>query len=253
MQACSAKGDIAGEIAGVLCPLARAQRATACEACDKLTARCGLLAEKDRGEATLIDELLFDRVVAQEGPQLRSAFRAAIPGQHGITLSLKANQLHYDYVLESAPTETVKSDRRGKGLSLAYSYLSQTSLWAVGYSHEKSFSPGKKTQLCKPLGTTGATTCNEVTIGAPKDQAAEIAFVELRRLFPEAHFAIAPRAEFDAEQSDWAVSVPFYFLRSPADQNALTGGFALGYSSADADDAELTVSIFVSKPFAFFD
>jgi hypothetical protein len=244
-KACGSSSDVAE----ILCALAKSQRASVCQACDALEKKCTVLAE--RSEATVVGDAEFRRIVSEHKASLTSAFKAAMPGQHGINLSLKANQLRFDHVLDTAPTQVIKNDKRGKGASLAYSYLSQTSLWAVGYSHEESYTPGTKTQVCTPLGTTGSSTCKEVTLGAPVEKAAEIAFLEHRRLFPDYHFALAPRVEFDLEDSNWAIGIPFYFLRSVTDQNALTGGFAVGYS--DAADEKFSATIFVSKAFSFFD
>lgn len=248
-QACG--GDGTQPSPAALCALARAERTEACAQCDKLAAGCKRL--DPRGEAAL--EKDAQTTLDANRKRIARADRNSFPRYHGFNASFKANREDFTYVLADAPTaDPTTAEKQGYGVSLAYSYLGETSLWAGGYSHERTYKAGKKTTLCNPLGSTGSTTCNEASIGAPKLETAELAFVENRLLVSKGKFAIAPRGEYDFKTSDWGVRVPLYFIPSVKPADALTGGVAVGYTESDDEDLDgWGITVFVSKAFSFFD
>lgn len=234
-----------------LCTLARAERTEACAQCDKMAASCKRLDSK--GEAALVNDA--QKILDANRKRIARVDRNSFPGQHGFNASFKANREDFKYVLADAPTaDPTTAEKQGYGVSLAYSHLGENSLWAGGYSHERTYKAGKKTTLCNPLGSTGSTTCNEASIGAPKLEKAELAFVENRVLISKGKFALAPRGEYDFKTSDWGVRVPFYFIPSVKPKDALTGGVAVGYTRSDDEDKDgWGITVFVSKAFSFLD
>jgi len=161
------------------------------------------------------------------------------------------NERKFNYVLPSDPTTALKQQRSGAGVTASATYVADTWLTTFGYSHEKSYESGAGTQICSPIGTTGSLSCGDATLGAPDKTATELGFVEARAAFTHRHeliFAIAPRVEYDFKASDWAVRFPFYFVANSAGQ--LTAGVALGYTHKKDD---FGASVFISKPFQFFD
>jgi len=169
-----------------------------------------------------------------------------------LTVALKANQQHFDYVLVEDLATAKSSDERGTGITVALTHVLRSSAWILGYSHEESYKGPDAVQLCTPVGTTGATSCKQATIGAPKKETAELAFVENRTAINAGRFSVAPRVEFDFKKSNWAVRLPVYFIANKDKQ--LTAGFALGYSEAEKEKGreELGASVFISKAFAFY-
>jgi len=234
-----------------VCAFTRVNRDEACEQCDKIKSSCSGL--RERREATLADNA--KEILAKQRREIARADRAAFPAQHGLNMNLKGNRQDFKYVLPDTPTaDATDVEKQGVGVSLAYSHLSASSLWSAGYSHEKSFKASDTIQVCSPLGTTASTTCKEAVIGAPKEKTAELAFIENRRLLVAGRFAVARRFEYDLKKSDWALSMPLYFLANPNAKNALTGGVALGYSkSGDKDKNGARVAVFISKAFSLFD
>jgi hypothetical protein len=189
-----------------------------------------------------------ERVIEEIYSNVTDVVHAASRPMKSFTFSVKANEQSFSYVTADALTTTQTSSKTGYGAAFAYSYIGRRSLWSVGYAHEESYKSSPKLEVCSPIGTTGSLSCSEAIIGAPKKDGRELGFVELRRLIQAGQFALAPRLEFDFEESSWAARLPFYFITNKDDQ--LTAGVALGYT--DEDD-EFGASVFVSKAFAFFD
>jgi hypothetical protein len=86
----------------------------------------------------------------------------------------------FSFVLAEDPATKKKSSETGYGAFLAYTYVGRTYLWTAGYSHEESYKAGDKVEICTPIGTTGSTSFSEGTVGSPKKQPAELAFLESR-------------------------------------------------------------------------
>lgn len=164
------------------------------------------------------------------------------------TLTAGANQQRFAYVLPAAPTTSLDARERGWSLGGTYTRLSDALLWSLGYSHERTYNAGDKTQICTPIGETTSLSCKDAVLGAPTRKDAEIAFAEVRWIAVPRKLAISPRLQFDLEDSEWAIRVPAYLLRNKA--GAFTAGVALGYSSSED---EVGASVFVGKEFAFFD
>lgn len=166
-----------------------------------------------------------------------------------ITLGVSANQKDFSYVLGTAPTEVLKSDKTGSGASIGYTEVHGRWLWSVGYSRERSYKGADKLNVCSPIGTTGSASCKEAAVGAPTFSDTDIAFAEARWTIAPAKLALSPRIEYDADESAWAVRIPIYLATNAKDE--LTGGIVLGYTTGDEDD--LGIAVFVGKAFSFFD
>jgi hypothetical protein len=236
-----------------VCALLEKNLREECAACEKPSAgelaACAELAtiKHDAKLADAHEELLADANRALQ-PEAEKLFRPLTT----LTLALKANQQHFDYVLVEDLATAKSSDKKGTGITVALTHVLRSSAWIVGYSHEESYKGSDVVQLCTPVGMTGATSCKQATIGAPKKETAELAFVENRMAIIGGRFGFAPRVEFDFKKSNWAVRLPLYFIANKDKQ--LTAGFALGYSEGEREKKkeEFGASVFISKAFTFY-
>jgi len=114
--------------------------------------------------------------------------------------------------------------------------------WLVAgrFTREVAFHGGSASQICQPLGSTGALSCAQKTIGAPgAAQSTNQIGAEVRKQFG-AGFAVSPRFTYDKHKNAVAVAAPIYFIRSP--DGGLDGGVTFGWRS---DTRAFTVSAFV--------
>lgn len=165
-----------------------------------------------------------------------------------VTLGASANRNDFRYVLETSPTVPLNADQTGTAFGLSYTEAHGDWLWNLGYSREKTYEAGSQTQICSPIGTTGSLSCGKAVVGAPELQDADLASAEIRWMFSHGKYAISPRIEYDASDSEWGIRLPIYLARNSS--NALTAGIALGYTTKEDD---LGISLFVGKAFEFFD
>lgn len=96
------------------------------------------------------------------------------------------------------------------------------------------------TQLCRPLGTTGASTCSASILRGPAEGKTSLLHLELRKFLGNGNFAVNPVFTRDFENDVSSLEVPLYFLRD--DQGGLTGGVSLGWRS---DQDAFVASVFV--------
>jgi hypothetical protein len=143
-----------------------------------------------------------------------------------------------------------KSDESKTNFSLvgtAGALLEPIGLITATYRFERSHKAGRKTSLCTPIGTTGATTCNDVNLGAPTVNTHNQLQVGVRRFFGT-QLAIDPRYTYDANEGISALEMPIYFLTNK--DNGLTGGISVGWRS---DTDQVTASIFVGAALTMFE
>lgn len=164
------------------------------------------------------------------------------------TVAISGNRQSIAFVSPAAPTQELKQDERGWGVSAAYTRLSGSLLWSVGYSHEQASEAADKVTVCSPIEATGSLSCSESSLGAPKETESELFFGEMRWILPANRLAMSPRVEFDAEESEWALRLPVYLVRNG--EGAFTAGVVAGYTTKESETA---FAIFVGKEFAFFD
>lgn len=245
LQSCVARGDTPATGDAAACALLDKQERDECAVCkDPPDAACPFIAHYAKpAEVTTDKELLKAARYAARGPS-DALFRPLTI----LTVAATANTQHFKYVLDDSLDKVKAADKRGVGITFAATHVLRTSAVSYGYSHEESYNGADETQLCRALGTTGATTCSSAVIGAPEKQKAELAFTQYRVAFKAGRFALAPRVEFDVKKSKWAARVPFYFLANKAQE--LTAGVAVGYS--EGEDEEFGAAIFISKAFTFY-
>jgi hypothetical protein len=209
---------------------------------------CGVLARHRKPAALIEDKQQREALLAKARAAARPVAAKLLRPLSMFTVGLTANTQQFTYLLADNLDEVHKNDKEGVGITLAATHVLRRSAWTLGYSHEESYKGTDKLQLCRPLGATGASTCTAASLGAPKKQKAEIAFLQNRVAFADGRFALAPRVEFDFKKSQWAARVPFYFIASKSHE--LTGGVAVGYT--EVDDEGLGATVFISKAFTFY-
>lgn len=196
-------------------------------------------------EPKLADEV--DKLLAQNTAAFENAIDATFRRISLITLGAKVNQQKFDYVTEADPTTKLSESKNGWSVSLAYTQVRRNSLWSAGFSHEESYKGGSTTEICIPFGTTGALSCSSAATQAPARKSKELLFGEFRQIVPGMNIAIAPRVEFDLEESDWALKLPIYLVRNK--KGAFSAGIGLGW---DSETSDVGASVFVGKSFDFF-
>jgi len=246
------------------CTGSNASTAAACALLEKsLREDCAACENSSPGDVKACDDLAkikhdaklvepSERLLAQANQALKPQADKLFQPLTMLTVALKGNTQHFDYVLEDDLITAQAADKKGAGITVALTHVLRSSAWIFGYSHENSYKGSDPVQLCMPVAETGATSCKQAAIGAPKKQPAEIAFIENRAAFGAGRFALAPRVEFDFEKSNWAVRLPFYFIANK--DKELIAGFALGYSEAakEKKQEEFGASVFISKAFTFY-
>jgi len=151
--------------------------------------------------------------------------------------------------LDATTLERGRTDGTAYSLTASLGRLhlgSQDFYYGIGYSDEHSFQAGDRTQICQPIGTTGALQCSNETLGAPSRTHEKITFAEMRSLI-YGKFGVHPRISYDYEESVVGYQLQLYFI--PNADKALTGGLDLGYRN---DTHDFTVGLFVGVPFSVF-
>jgi len=127
-------------------------------------------------------------------------------------------------------------------------WLARTStLLGFNYRHEQAFAPaGDPTEVCKPVGSTGALRCDEAIIGSPNEKNSELVQIEVRH-FLTSNLAISPRLTRNVTQSVTGFEFPMYFLANT--DGGLTGGVNASWRS---DQRGPSISIFVGQVLSLF-
>jgi hypothetical protein len=117
----------------------------------------------------------------------------------------------------------------------------------AGYRREETYTAGEATELCTPLGETGAERCDDVVLGGPSRKERDLAFIELRRFFfGEVPIGVSPRLTYDFEEDITGVELPIYFLTDAA--GGLIGGVRAAWTS---ESDEVSLAAFVGKKLDF--
>lgn len=119
-------------------------------------------------------------------------------------------------------------------------YSDAAGFFVLSYAYEVSYSAGEAVEVCQPLGSSGATRCEDQRLHGPVRDASSLLRFEYRRLLGEA-LGLRPVVTYRTRSGIWGYELPLYFLR---DQKGLTGGVSLGWRS---DTRETTVSAFVGE------
>ena len=138
----------------------------------------------------------------------------------------------------------------------------RTNLLAFHFDYANTHAPSPdKTQLCRPLTSSGVTRCDAATIGAPIEERSAISTIEYRWQLPgERKFpvAFAPKFQYSFGMDDTddltSFEVPVYFFQAKADPKApstapqLNGGVSAGWRSDDGFQAY----VFIGTTFRLF-
>ena len=177
------------------------------------------------------------------GSEYRRRFAHAIDWGTPLILKLRYKVGRRDFhFVDPATLETDEATRTGYSITAAGGVLLDAlGLVGFAYRYEEAFRAGAETQLCLPLGATGALACDPVQIGPPERRQAHVLQVELRRFFAE-RLGVNPRISYEVKDAVVGLELPIYFLRDP--DRGLNGGVSLGWRS---DDDELVLSVFVGE------
>jgi hypothetical protein len=165
----------------------------------------------------------------------------------GVTLAATGNRQKFTFASAAAPATTMDETDFGRGVSLTFTVIKSSAVFAAGASYERSYKGGKPVQICTPLGTTGSSQCSNAALTPPKESTDKLLFLEFRAAVPSGNLATSPRIEYKTDTSDFGIKFPIYFV--PNDKRVLNGGLALGWTKQD----HLTAGVFVGKAFAFLD
>ena len=115
------------------------------------------------------------------------------------------------------------------------------------YAHDVVYTAGDTADVCSPVAAGGSLKCNQAVIGAPTgpERTSRVSF-EVKQFFG-AHFALAPKVNWDVGNSVAGVEIPIYLLQ--AKDGGLTGGVTLGWRS---DTKAFTASAFVGPVLKLF-
>ncbi|HKR66747.1 MAG TPA: hypothetical protein VJZ00_23670 [Thermoanaerobaculia bacterium] len=110
----------------------------------------------------------------------------------------------------------------------------------LGMRYESGYEAQKKQQICTPLkDTPTATTCSEVSLGAPDRALKRIA--EFRtRWYPSDDVVYDIVIARDFQKDVTGIEIPVSFIRGK--DNLFTGGISIGWRS---DTDEVTASVFI--------
>lgn len=165
-----------------------------------------------------------------------------------LTLGAKVNRKKANYFAEPDYTKLKDHHTTGYGGNLTLSHVRNSWMVLGGYALEKNYQAKPDVEVCTPIEDSTSTKCITGPIGEPTHSFTRMLFVEGRVLIIAQRLAVAPRAEYDFEKSNYAVRLPIYI--APNKSKLLTGGIALGYT--DKDDEGFGISVFVGKAFSFF-
>lgn len=161
---------------------------------------------------------------------------------------LKAGSTSFDYFLDTNLAEKQSTSKTNTSIGAYLNYVHQRHLIGLGYSRVSNYTGGRKTQVCTPLGTTGALDCSEKVLGAPTRDEPDLLSLEWRYLIAPAKLAISPIVEYDLDEHEWAARVPVYGAVNK--EGDLVGGLSINWDSEE-DDVEAVV--FFGKKFALFE
>lgn len=186
-----------------------------------------------------------DAVLEQGLDKLQRLNEEGFEPVQGWTLAATANRQQFAFSSEAAPATVSEQNKNGRGVSLTYTLIRHASVLGIGASYEKSHKGAKEIEVCTPIGTTGSLKCANAALKPPTEETDRLLFVEFRKRYK--NLATSPRVEYETGEAEFSVNIPIYFV--PDEKRVLDGGLSLAWSEED----DFGVSIFVSKPFKFFD
>jgi hypothetical protein len=176
-----------------------------------------------------------------EGPW-RRRLNAAVDYGTPVILSLRGTigRRSFSFIDTTSLARSTAQRTVGSIAASAGVYGDAMGFFVLSWAYEVSYSAGDAVQVCQPLGTSGATRCEDQRLHGPVRDRTSLVQLEYRRLFGEA-FGLRPAISYRAASGTWGYQLPLYFLR---DQRGLTGGVSLGWRS---DTRETTVRVFVGE------
>ena len=176
-----------------------------------------------------------------EGRWRRRLTNAVDYGTPGL-FSIKAtySRKRFDWI--DTTSLAANSDREAVGSfgATAGMYSDAAGLFLISYTWEVAYSSGDPVQVCRPLGTSSATRCDDERLHGPQRDASSLVSFEARRVFSDrfgGRLVIGYRTLSDT----WGVELPVYFLRNTDDPRGLAGGLSLGWRS---DTRDFVVRVF---------
>lgn len=139
--------------------------------------------------------------------------------------------------LAAEPTE--KHTSRSVGVVAGIAFKTNT-VTTVKYAHEVAYKAGDKADVCSPASSGASLKCSQAVVGPPgAPKTTNRLSFEIKQFFGT-NFAVAPRINWDIDDSVAGIEVPIYLLQ--AKDGGLTGGVTLGWRS---DTKAFTASAFV--------
>lgn len=162
-------------------------------------------------------------------------------------LEAKAGSAKFKFS-DSEGLEKSEVTRGSSSVSLATGYLplkSKTYFVGLSVMHQQYYVAKPETEVCQPLGETGALTCANTALGGPDKKEEELARLELRRHFDwgfDGGLTVNPTVTWNFDTDEVGLELPFYFLRDK--DGKLNGGLAIAWRS---DTDEITASAFLGS------
>jgi len=213
---------------------------------EQRTARMAACAKPPGGPGNLVGEYYYE--------QLGEYNRLMIPAnarEFGLEGSVGRNSFEFVDPATLAAQEETKIDWRARAFYTQYLRHSYTAFTAfVAYEH--AYEEADESVFCPASPTNIVIKCTTAAGAPPELNESLLLAVGLRHQFNGrrlSNVAVAPQVAYDALDDVWGIDVPVYLV--PNSDNALTGGFRVGYRS-DRDD-EFSVGIFIGAAFDIFD
>jgi hypothetical protein len=217
---------------------------------DKINADAKTIAETNKvpEPPKLIPVAGYEEILKEGAAAYYSANQGGFQTGWGLNFALTGNRQAFSYASETAPTIASEETKSGRGVSITYSMIRNSSVFGVGASYERTYKGGKELEICSPIGTTGSLKCMTGALTAPERESNRLIFAEYRTALKKLpSFAISPRIEYAHIGSAFSVSLPIYL--SADKDRVLDGGLSVNWDEED----HLSISIFVGKSFAFFE
>jgi hypothetical protein len=111
------------------------------------------------------------------------------------------------------------------------------------YSYQDGYRSAPTSELCRPVGGGGASTCSEAALEGPSRVQESLLTGELRRYLTD-NVAVTAVFRKNFQTDVWSWEVPFYFISGA--KGGLTGGVSVGKRS---DEKTVAIRVFVGAAF----
>lgn len=120
-------------------------------------------------------------------------------------------------------------------------------LFSLQFRRGESWKAPDPTELCRPLGETGATTCQaDAVLGAPsRRDVRQLEFQVKSPLGGDAALSVIVTRDF--ERRAWGLEAPLYFMSNK--DGGLAGGVVVGYTHERGKGSAVSASVFVGQVF----